>query len=199
MDSEQVGHVTTKVRKGYPPLRDRASMKVLVQVFREVSEMEFFRLVEYTVQFNHFHFVIEADDRESLARGMKSLLGRIAIRLNRLWGLEGNVFPERYHVRLVKHPCDVRKVLLYVLHDGRKHGIEYERVDPCSSGWWFKGWSEYWGESVPGAPGPRPTAEARSLVLRETWHMTASISIHLRPRPQQRLHETPFLGRQWVV
>ena len=69
---EAVAHVTTHVRKGFPPLRSRESMKVLMQIFHEVSEQCGFRLVEYSVQYNHFHLVIEADGPEWLSRGLKS-------------------------------------------------------------------------------------------------------------------------------
>jgi hypothetical protein len=64
---------------------------------------------------------------------------RLARALNRLWGRKGQVFADRYHVRALRSPLEVRRALAYVLHNARKHGDWGRGIDPFSSGPWFDG------------------------------------------------------------
>jgi hypothetical protein len=67
-------------------------------------------------------WIVEAEDSEALARGMQGLKARIARALNRLWGLSGPRFPDRYHSRVLRTLREVRSALLYVLDNARRHG-----------------------------------------------------------------------------
>ncbi|MBL8901071.1 MAG: transposase, partial [Planctomycetes bacterium] len=55
------------------------------------------RIIHYSIQKDHLHLLVEADDRTCVARGMNALLSPLARALNKLWGRRGKVFPERYH------------------------------------------------------------------------------------------------------
>ena len=55
---------------------------------------------------------------------------------------------DRYHVRVLRTPREVRNALAYVLLNARKHAAKAGRmlsraiaIDPASSGRWFDGWS----------------------------------------------------------
>ena len=108
---------------------------------------------------------------------------RIAKMLNRLWHRTGRVFVDRYFMRVMTSAMEVWRLLRYVLHNGRKHGQVYKTVDPYSSGWWFKGWSG--SIDCPAATVfagiERPTAEARSALLRDEWLIARPIYVHERP------------------
>ena len=57
-----------------------------------------FRIVEHSVQTNHLHLVIEADDKNALACGMKSFLVRATRLLNIAIGRgRGSIWAGRYH------------------------------------------------------------------------------------------------------
>ena len=60
------------------------------------------------------HLVAESSDERALSRGMTGLAVRIARGLNRLWRRVGEVFPDRYHARILATPRAVRVALLYV-------------------------------------------------------------------------------------
>lgn len=99
-----------------------------------------FQVVHHSIQSNHLHLIVEADDRASLTSGMRGLLVRIARALNRLWKRRGPVFADRFHERELRKPLQVRNALVYVLQNLRKHGISLAGPDPLSSGPAFDGW-----------------------------------------------------------
>jgi hypothetical protein len=62
--------------------------------------------------------IVEAGDEKMLSRGMQGLLSILARRINRLQGLLGPLWRERYHARPLKTPKEVRSALVYVLQNG---------------------------------------------------------------------------------
>src|SRR5690606_20255284 len=120
----------------------------------------------------------------ALTRGMKGLAVRIARTLNRLWNRKGRVFDERFHMRQLRTPRQVRNVLVYVLQNARKHGRWHRRrFDRYSSGFWFEGWAE----GPPRRPGgPVPVAAPRSWVLCTGWRRLGSIAMDERPSAGRR-------------
>jgi hypothetical protein len=114
---------------------------------------------------------------------MQALSIRLAKRLNRLFARKGRVFADRFHVRSLKTPLEVRRALAYVLNNFRRH-VDAERPslplsfrDPCSSAHWFEGWDPEW-IYVP--PDPRALGDPfsdldpgvvapRSFLLRRGW------------------------------
>jgi REP element-mobilizing transposase RayT len=133
--------LTTRIRAGLPSLRQARAHALLVRTLRAGSERFGFRLIEYSVQSNHFHMLVEVTNREALTRGAKGILVRLAKQLNRLWGRAGQVFPDRYHVRELTTPTQVRRALAYVLHNARRHGALGRGIDPFSSAPWFEGFA----------------------------------------------------------
>ncbi len=140
-----------------------------------------FRVVEYSVQSNHVHLIVEGSDRERIARGMQGLCVRIARGMNRLWGRKGAVFAERYHDVVLRTPRQVRAALLYVLQNCRKHGVRFARSDPYSSGPWFGGWLAE-DDRSPGLPRRKPAARAATWLLTRGWRRWGRLGWHESPR-----------------
>jgi len=150
-----------------------------------------FRLTEFSVQTNHLHLIVEADDALALARGMQGLATRLAKRLNRAWDRSGTVFAERYHATLLRSARQIRNALRYVLNNVLRHqGRGRDAVpgpDPGSSGPWFDGWSLAWRRAAKdrGDPGhsrrTSPTATAQSYVLRSLWRRHGLLDPTQRP------------------
>ena len=137
-------HVTLKVRPDVPSLRSRRLVRELETTFRRGCERGDFRLVHYTVQRDHLHLIVEAVGADALGRGMKAIGARVARAVNRVFGRRGPVLADRYRLRALRTPREVRAALRYVLLNARKHirraGRSLHRVDPASSGRWFDGW-----------------------------------------------------------
>ena len=139
-------HITLRAREHVWNLRSKRGLRVLRQAFAGGSERFGFRLVHYSVQGNHLHLIAEASDRVALGRAMKGLGVRIARRLNRLMATRGAVFRERFHARALRSPLEVKRALLYVLSNFRKHQGQVRKrlpddwLDPFSSARHFDGW-----------------------------------------------------------
>ena len=55
-----------------------------------------FRVVQFSVQTDHIHMIVEAADKPSLSRGMMGLCVRLARALNQALERHGGVWSERY-------------------------------------------------------------------------------------------------------
>ncbi len=138
-------HVVVRIVRGVPGLRTPRAYRVLERCFRRSKEKDGFRLLEFSVQQDHLDFVVEAESKRQLARGMQGLLICIAKSINRFWHRKlGRVFDDRYFAVVVKKFTQLRRTLLYVLNNGRKHGAWSKRdePDPYSSGRWFFWWRQ---------------------------------------------------------
>jgi hypothetical protein len=133
-----------------------------------------FRLVHYSVQSNHLHLLVEADSTAALARGVQGLAIRLAKAINRTLRRHGRIWSDRFHARALRTPREVRNGLVYVLMNGRKHGVSGRGLDPCSSAMWFEPWRE------PGTA-PTPVVKARTWLLGVGWRRAGSLRLDATP------------------
>ncbi|HEY4116389.1 MAG TPA: transposase [Byssovorax sp.] len=146
-------------------------MKVIRQAFAAGKERFGFRLVQYAVQPDHLHLIVEAAGKRSLSSGARGLAIRVAMRLNRLLGRSGKVFAERYHAVALGSPRQVRRALAYVLLQERRHAAKRRsemitELDPCSSALTFEGWAD---ASPRAGPWDATVAGARTWLLSTGW------------------------------
>ena len=172
-DARQACQVTLKTRPGVPSLRSVRLVRELEFSFAKLRRRRDFRLVHYSLQGDHAHLIVEAKDPEALGRGMKALGARLARAVNRIFRRKGPVLADRYHLRVLRTPKEVRSALAYVLLNARRHARKVSgawRCDPASSGRWFDGWRRRpeLGQTQAGLRGP-PVARARSWLLRVGW------------------------------
>ena len=176
-------HVTLRMRDDVPSLRIVPIVNAIEATFSRGCSRPGFRLVHYSLQGNHAHLVIEAHDRAALGRGMKAIGARLALAVNKIAERAGPVFTDRYHMRLLRTPKEVRNALRYVLLNARRHVAVKRRLaarvmdkllDPASSARWFDGWKWEAGgtgrERDPRLPVPSsPVARARTWLLTVGW------------------------------
>ena len=168
-------HVILRVRKGIPSLRKGRFLIEWRKSLRKACQREGFRVVHYSVQRSHAHFLVEAPGgRYAMECGMKAVGQRFARCVNRVFGRRGPVLYGRYNLKLLETPRRVRNALAYVLLKVRKHWRETGRalppaqIDPCSSGRWFDGWKR--GSERPAPPREPPeVAPARFWLLTQGW------------------------------
>ena len=115
------GHVTLKLREGLCSLRTGRLVRALQATLREACDQGHFRVVEFSIQGDHLHLLVEAADRRALGRGMKSIAARVARAVNRVLGRSGPVLRDRYHLHVLRTPLEVRRALCYVINNARKH------------------------------------------------------------------------------
>jgi REP element-mobilizing transposase RayT len=101
-------HVTWRVLPHVWNLRSRRCFSRIAKCFARGRDRFGFRLVHFSVQGNHLHLIVDADDERALARGIQGLGVRIAKALNRVMGRKGTVFADHYHSRILRSPTEVR-------------------------------------------------------------------------------------------
>src|SRR5947207_3734056 len=132
-------HVTLRAGRRLPSLREQVIFFEMRGTLRRTARL-WFRVVHFSVQANHVHLLVEADDKASLSRGIMGVAIRMARAVNRVLERRGNVWSERYHSRALKTPREVRNGIVYVLMNRRKHASKAVALDPCSSASLFDGW-----------------------------------------------------------
>ena len=159
-------HVTLRVREGVPSLRAPAFVRAFEETLARGCDRGGFRLVHYTLLRDHAHLIVEARDREALGRGMKSVTRRILGAMGRAFGWRGGLLADRYHMRVLKTPREVRNAIRYVLLNAARHRrAALGMLDPASSGRWFDGWKR-------GTPGVELRQGPRSVAAAHTWLLT---------------------------
>src|SRR5262249_46615901 len=114
-------HVTVRVRENVYNLRSKRCLTALRDAFAGGEERFGFRLVMYSVQGKHIHLLVEANDRESLSRGMQARTIRMSRALNRVMKRKGKVFADRFHAHILQTVAEVRNAVNYLRHNHRKH------------------------------------------------------------------------------
>ncbi len=142
-------HAVLRVRPDVPRLRQRALFLAVQHALRAGSARFGMRLVHYSVQGNHLHLIVEAQNALALARGMQGLMVRIARAINRAARREGRVFADHYFARELRTPAEVRRAVRYVLDNHLLHAGVEPQTDPCAS--------------------PRPMVAPRTWLLNVGW------------------------------
>jgi len=134
-------HVTYRLVRRLPSARRPAVFRAIRRAFNEGREAFGGRLCHFSVQRDHLHLVVEAANREALSRALHALAIRIARAINRVLGRKGQVFADRYHMRILKTPTEVKNALRYVLENRWKHHPArpdyFVEQDFCSSLAWL--------------------------------------------------------------
>jgi len=156
-------HVTLRTAAGVGYLRRQRVVSGIEEAFRQARIRFGMRIVHYSIQGNHLHLIVEAEDRESLAKGMQGLAIRIAKTLNRLFDRAGHVWADRYHSHVLRTRREVANALRYVLGNFARHARQWGETaarfaDECSS-------IRYLGLAGEAAP----VAAPRTWLLRIGW------------------------------
>ena len=171
-------HITIRLRRGLPTLRQPRFVRRFRRSLAEACVRHGFRVVHYSIQRDHVHLLIEAQNNRSIACGMKSVGARLGKLTNRLFARSGKVLDGRYHLRPLRTPLEAYRALRYVLLNHRHHAAQRHRPhhatthvravpDPASSGRWFDGWRNV--TAPPNVTDVCEVAAARTWLLRTSW------------------------------
>jgi REP element-mobilizing transposase RayT len=169
-------HVTLRAVAGMQSLRAARVFQAVRTAIARAQRGRAFRICHFSVQGNHIHMLVEAEDRAALSRGVQGLAIRLARCVNRVLARRGTVWADRFHAHALATPREVRNALVYVLNNIRKHAPWFRGLDPRSSARWFAG---------RGAPrlDDAPVAAPRTWLLRIGWARAGAIGPEDRPAP----------------
>jgi REP element-mobilizing transposase RayT len=194
IDPRHPQHVVLRTREDVGRLRIEPIVEVVRSAIRALAERADFRVVHFSLQRNHLHFLIEAASNAALESGMHRLTIRLVKGINASLGRSGKVFDGRYHSTPITTPTQARNALAYVLNNWRKHN-EDERspetyvapLDPYSSAFDFDGWKELGRIQLPVYLTPSGVHRPRTWLLRAGWRKAKrGISMFRAPGPDER-------------
>ena len=165
-------HVTLRGARGVPSLREQVIFFEMRRALGQTARA-WLRVVHFSVQSNHVHLLVEADDRVSLMRGVMGVAIRMARAVNRVLERRGKVWSDRYHARALKTPREVRNGIIYVLMNEQKHASKAVGLDPCSSASLFDGW-----KVPPSLAPPRKSIENNPVEPPTTWLLRSGWKRH---------------------
>jgi hypothetical protein len=195
--------VTIRAVPGLPSLRSARVFGALRRAIGRAS-VDRFRVIHFSIQQDHGHFIVEGDEARRARGGMHGLAIRLALAVNRALGRrKGKVVGDRYHVRPLTTPRQMRTSMVYVLLNFRKHLNAPAGIDPRSSGPHFSGWHPRGGldsadvafaaDAARGDPGA--TAEPATWMATVGWRRGGGLlkvderpAAARRPRPTCRRH-----------
>src|SRR6187399_980385 len=131
-------HVTMRATRGLPSFRAETLYAAFERAVRRTRRDDF-RIVEFSVQNDHLHMIVEADDKDALARGMKSF----SVRANRLFNAalgrgRGRVWADRYHRRDLASARWFQGWIAIRRHDDGARPTEEGRTVLLREAWWRK-------------------------------------------------------------
>jgi hypothetical protein len=163
-----------------------------------------FRLLQFSVQRDHVHLIVEASDKRALSSGVRSVAILIARYVNELLARRGPLWGDRWHGHTLKSPREVRNALAYVLGNFRKHARRTlpPGVDRYSSGAWFDGWRDFERRSGLAPPFMRrdvavepatecPVSNARTWLARVGWRRHGLLRFDETPGGTARVRGSP--------
>ena len=109
-------HVTLRVGEDVWNLRSGRSYRRLKSSLAAAAGRFGLRVIAFSIQGNHLHFIVEANDTEALSRGMQGLCIRMVKALNAMMRRSGRVFADHYHSRLLRSPSETVSAIAYAAH-----------------------------------------------------------------------------------
>jgi len=193
-------HVTLRARHGLPSFRQQLVHALVLKVLRDQRQRAYedsFQIVHFSIQTNHLHLILEAEDgptktsatrsRNALRSGVSGFLIAFARRLNKLLGRRGKIWNDRYHRHDLESPHEVKTSLRYVVNNFRKHGhvtFGAGAFDYYSSAQHFDGWSDALFDSFE-EPEPWTEVRPRTWLLGTGWKRHGLIHTEEVPGPRR--------------
>jgi len=176
-------HVVIRAIAAVGVLRGFVAYHALRTAMVTTFKRDDFRIVHISIQREHVHLIIEAANRLALARGMQAFEISAAKHLNAAISQRtgearrGSVFPDRYHVEILRSPRQTRRAVAYVVNNWRHHGesqlalAQGWKIDPFSSAPSFDGFRDIDPKEIqwPARYVPLPVWEPRTWLLSVGW------------------------------
>ncbi len=191
IDPQYPLQVTIRTRPGLPSLRSPRMFGALQRAIARAS-VDRFRVIHFSIQQDHGHFIVEGDEPRRARGGMHGLAIRLALAVNRALGRKGKVVGDRYHARALTSPRQMRTSMVYVLLNFRKHLRAPACIDPRSSGPYFGGWLREPARTG----GERPTTLPTTWMARAGWRRAGGpLRVEEQPAVVPNLNRPMFQHR----
>ncbi|HTJ43904.1 MAG TPA: transposase [Kofleriaceae bacterium] len=181
LDPKHPVHVVLRVTREVSNLRTRHAYRAIRRAVDRCRARADFRVTHMSIQSNHIHLLVEADDKDALRSGMQGFAISAARRLNReLRRPRGHVFAFRYHATAITNPRQARNAICYIVNNWRHHRCDRHvawQTDPYSSAHAIADWR------VEPHPDQLPVVRPTTWLLREGYKRAMALRPDEIPGP----------------
>jgi putative transposase len=129
-------HVTARANRQEMILEAGDMKELFLSVVKRAKKKYDFRLENFCIMGNHFHFVIQPSRGQSLSAIMRWILSVFAMAYNRIKGLTGHVWGSRFFSRIIASLSEYLQVFEYVDNNPVKASqVEDRREWPWGGLW----------------------------------------------------------------
>lgn len=125
-------HLTVKIKKNKAGIKNKSVLRILRRAILN-ARRQGLRVIHYSLEYDHIHLLIEADNNHILNKGMQSFGVTFSKAINRMRKLKGGVYKHRYHFRQISSSKELKNVLGYIFTNGIKHKTANDIVNPYNS------------------------------------------------------------------
>jgi putative transposase len=129
-------HVTARANRKEMILDTRAMKELFLSVVKRAKMKYDFRLENFCIMGNHFHFVIQPGWDESLSVIMQWILSVFAMAYNKIRGFTGHVWGCRFFSRIIASLRELLQVFEYIDDNPVKSGQVEDRREWRWGGLW---------------------------------------------------------------
>ncbi|MDR1867036.1 MAG: transposase [Treponema sp.] len=116
-------YVTVKLNQWVMELKNSDIKALCVQVIAEAHQKYDFKLWNFCIMDNHIHVLITPEKDVSLSVIIKWIKMVFAIRWNKLHGVKGHLWGDRFHARMIENREDFLRVFRYINQNPVKAGL----------------------------------------------------------------------------
>jgi REP element-mobilizing transposase RayT len=125
-------HLTVKILRAKAKLKNKIILSILKRSIMNARKKGL-RVIHYSLEYDHIHLLIEADDNFILGKGMQAFGVTFSKALNRMRKMRGAVYKHRYHFRKIIGARQLKNVLNYLFTNGLKHNTAKSILNPFNS------------------------------------------------------------------
>lgn len=125
-------HLTIKVKAIKADIKNKIILHMLKRAILN-ARRQGLKVIHFSLEYDHIHLLIEADNNQTLGKGMKAFGVTIAKKINKFRGLMGAVYKHRYHFRRIESSKQLKNVMKYIFSNGVKHGTAKSLISPYNS------------------------------------------------------------------
>lgn len=113
-------HLTVKVDRNKADIKSKPILQILKRSILRARKQGL-KVLHFTLEWDHVHLLIEADNNLELGKGMQAFGVTFAKGINKIKKNSGKVYKHRYHFRKINSGRELKRVMNYIFTNGEKH------------------------------------------------------------------------------
>jgi putative transposase len=120
---EAIYHVTARINRGERIFNEVAMRTLFMDYLKRAKKKFPFAIYNFCVMGNHIHFIIRPDKGCSLSKIMQWLLGNYAKGWNKVHGVKGHLWGDRFFSKIIQTLRAFLRVFDYISQNPVKAGL----------------------------------------------------------------------------